>query len=192
LCYNDFDNKSQTRKEAQMKNKIKLIILTAIISIGLGLGTNAAVKNAQPQIKTPAQIQKIAPAGNIDTNAYVPTSSLDIVANPAKYLNKKVKIHAQFDKFSTLGLDYMPAFRSSEKYITFLIKRDDVKDHTIPLAEMKNFLLRDDAEKYIDLKPGDVIEYYGTVFSDALGDAWVNVDKFTVLSQQSKTNPTKK
>lgn len=153
--------------------KIKLLILTAIVSMGLGYGINAVV--SAPAAKTPAP----APAQNV---YYEPVRSLDVVANPSKYLNKHIKIRAKFDKFSTLGLDYKPAFRSSEKYITFLIKRDDVVNHTIPLSEMKIFLKRDEAEKYIDLAAGDEIEFSGTVFSNALGDTWVEVEKFVVIS----------
>jgi hypothetical protein len=168
-------------KGYNMKN-LKLIILTGIITLGLGFFTGSAVNSSQaPVVKPTATVQKTV---NIQESLYAPTSSLDIVTNPTKYLNKKVKIRAKFDKFSTLGLDYKPAYRSSEKYISFLIKRDDVINHTVPLSEMKNFLERDTAEKYIDLKPGDEIEYYGVVFSDALGDAWISVDKFTVLNQQ--------
>lgn len=161
--------------------KIRVIILTAIISVGLCLGTNAAVKNSKSTAKAP-----VVESSTISATVYEPANSLDIVANPSKYLNKHVKIRAKFDKFSTLGLDYKPAFRSSEKYITFLIKRDNVPDHTIPLSEMKNFLARETAEKYIDLKPGDEIEYSGVVFSNALGDAWISVEKFTVLNQKAK------
>lgn len=169
-----------------MKN-IKLIILTLVISLGLGLGTSAQVKNTT---KTP--VKPAATVQSIQESAYTPTKPLDIVANPTQFLNKKVKIRAKFDKFSTLGLDYKPAYKSSEKYITFLIKRDDVINHIVPLSEMKNFLDRDIAEKYIDLKPGDEIEYFGTVFSDALGDTWINVDKFTVLTQPKGQNSVKK
>lgn len=161
-------------------NKIKSLLLITIISIGLGISTNAAVKNAKV-ISTPA---KAPVAVTLPDSNYQFVNSLDIVANPAKYLNKRVKIKAKFDKFSTLGLDYKPAFKSSEKYITFLIKRDDVTTHNIPLSEMKNFLPRDIAEKYIDLKAGDDIEYCGFVFSNALGDVWIDVEKFTVLSSQ--------
>lgn len=174
-----------------MKN-IKLLILTAIISIGLGLGTNAAVKSniKSAPVKTPVVVQK--PVEKLSCDNYPLVSSLTIAANPTKYLNKRVKIRAKFDKFSTLGLDYKPAFRSSEKYITFLIKRDDVINHTVPLSEMKNFLPREEAEKYIDLKPGDLVEYCGIVFSDALSDTWINVEKFTVLSSKKTENSTKK
>lgn len=172
-----------------MKNRIKLLILLIAASIGLGLTT---ITTAQTTTKTaPAiTIQKQEPA---TTHTYTKASSLEIVANPAKYLNKDVKINATFDKFSNLGLDYKPAFRSSEKYISFLIKRDDVVNHTIPLSEMKIFLQRSEAEKYIDLESGDLIEFSGHVFSTALGDPWFEVEKFTVLTTKSKDkNSTKK
>ncbi len=121
---------------------------------------------------------------------YMAVNPLDIVARPNFYMNKNVKIKAKFDKFSTLGLDYKPAMRSSEKYISFLIQRPDVVDHNIPLSELKIFLNRTEAEKHIDLNSGDVIEFTGKVFSNALGDAWMDVDKFTVISTKPK-NETK-
>lgn len=171
-----------------MRDKIKLSIFTAIISIGLALGVNAATETAKPAVSPPVATQKTI---NRPTVNYELVNSLDVVANPAKYLNKHIKIRATFDKFSTLGLDYKPAFRSSDKYISFLIKREDVTNHTIPLSEMKNFLAREEAEKYIDLTSGDKIEYTGIVFSNALGDVWISVDGFTVLSQQNKSKDKK-
>ena len=177
-------------KENQMKNKIKLLVLLIAASVGLGLST---VTIAQPS-KTAPQIANPKPAVTATLEpTYISTSSLEIVANPAKYLNKHVKVKATFDKFSSLGLDYKPAFRSSEKYISFLIKRDDVTTHTIPLSEMKIFLPRSEAEKYIDLEAGDLIEFNGFVFSTALGDPWIEVEKFTVLTTKPKDkNSTKK
>ena len=80
--------------------------------------------------------------------------------------------------------------RSSEKYISFLIQRPDVTDHNIPLSELKIFITRTEAEKYIDLNSGDIVEFTGKVFSNALGDAWMDVDKFTVISSKPK-NDTK-
>lgn len=175
-----------------MKNKIKLAIVLMIMSVTFGLGANAVVKTTKtPVTKAPITLQKVETKSNINESSYMLVNSLDVAANPTKYLNKKIKIKAKFDKFSALGLDYKPAYKSSEKYITFLIKRNDVTNHTIPLSEMKNFLERDTAEKYIDLKPGDDIEYCGVVFSNALGDAWVNVDKFTVLTQKPKEQKQK-
>ena len=113
---------------------------------------------------------------------------LNLVARPNSYLNKTVKITAKFDKFSTLGLDYKPAFRSSENYISFLIQRPDITDHNIPLSELKIFLNRTEAEKYIDLNSGDIIEFSGKVFSTALGDPWMDAQTFTVISSKPKTD----
>lgn len=107
---------------------------------------------------------------------------LNIVNSPTLYLNKKVTMNAKFDKFSTLGLDYKPAFRSSNDYISFLIKRDDTQ-YNIPLSEMKIFLKRNVAEKFIDLKTNDEIKIVGTVFSDALGDAWVDAESITITKK---------
>jgi len=176
-----------------MKNKIKLLILLIAVSIGFGINTitTAQTQNSAPVITKPAIQKPISTVGIEPT--YISVSSLDIVANPAKYLNKHVKVAAIFDKFSNLGLDYKPALRSSEKYISFLIKRDDVVNHTVPLSEMKIFLPRSEAEKYIDLEVGDKIEFSGFVFSNALGDPWIDVEKFTVLSTKPKDkNSTKK
>lgn len=120
------------------------------------------------------------------------TSAIDIVNAPNKYLNKQVIIKAKFDKFSTLGLDYKPAFKTSDDYISFLIKRDDTK-FDIPLSEMKLFIKRETAEKFIDLKTNDEIEIKGTVFSDALGDAWIEVSQLNIIKKapEDKNNGEK-
>ena len=110
------------------------------------------------------------------------TTPIAIVSSPKSYLNKTVTINAKFDKFATLGLDYKPAFRSSEDYISFLIKRDDTT-FDIPLSELKLFLKRETAEKFIDLKTNDEISITGTVFSDALGDAWVDVKDLVITKK---------
>lgn len=120
------------------------------------------------------------------TVKYTKVPSLEVVARPNNYLNKNIKIIATFNKFSTLGLDYKPAFRSSKDYISFLIKRDDVKDHTIPLSELKIFIKRKKAEKLIDLESGDIIEIKGKVFSTALGDTWMDAYEIKVLEKKKK------
>ncbi|MBQ4115093.1 hypothetical protein IJD34_06780 [bacterium] len=107
---------------------------------------------------------------------------LMVVNNPKAYLNKTVEMTAKFDKFSTLGLDYKSAFKSSEDYISFLIKRDDTT-YDIPLSEMKLFLKREMAEKFIDLKTNDEIFIKGVVFSDALGDPWIEVSEINVVKK---------
>ena len=107
---------------------------------------------------------------------------LNVVYSPDAYLNKTIVMNAKFDKFSTLGLDYKPAYKSSEDYISFLIKRDDTT-FDIPLSEMKLFLKREAAEKFIDLKSGDEIQITGTVFSNALGDVWIDVTKLVLIKK---------
>lgn len=146
-----------------------------VMTCAIALTTSSAcfdTATAEP-VNTPSQNVQVS------TNTIAP---LAIVANPKAYLNKAVLINAKFDKFSTLGLDYKPAFRSSEDYISFLIKRDDTK-YDIPLSEMKLFLKRDLAEKFIDLKTDDEIQISGTVFSDALGDTWVDAEKITIIKK---------
>lgn len=148
--------------------------------------TVAPVKSTASQPKTQTPVAKTEPI----TYTYTPVKALDLVKNPTAYLNKRVKITAKFDKFSSLGLDYKPAMRSSEKYIAFLIRRDDAKND-IPLSELKNFMKRETAEKFIDLETDDVIEYSGLVFSNALGDAWLEVEDFKIISSKAKSNPVK-
>lgn len=172
-------------------NKSKLFTSLLILSLCFGINgfTKAQNVNIDP-IKTIAAVNSggktSAPCAN-NGKVYEYVLPLAVVASPQSYLGKNIKFKAKFDKFATLGLDYKPAFRSSEKYISFLIQRDDVKDHDIPLSELKIFLNRTEAEKHIDLNSGDEIEVAGRVFSTALGDAWMDVDKFTVLKTTPKT-----
>ena len=110
------------------------------------------------------------------------STPLAIVVSPKSYLGKTVTFNAKFDKFSTLGLDYKTAYKSSEEYISFLIKRDDTV-HDIPLSELKLFLKREMAEKFVDLKLNDEIQITGNVFSDALGDAWIDVSNLVIIKK---------
>lgn len=117
-------------------------------------------------------------------------SPLAVVRNPKAYLDKTITMNAKFDKFSTLGLDYKPAFKSSDNYISFLIKRDDTT-YDIPLSEMKLFIKREEAEKFIDLKTNDEISITGKVFSDALGDTWIDVSKLTLVKKAPEKDGVK-
>ncbi len=146
---------------------IKKIFLSAILLITL-------------TINVPATCQQKPPV------EYKNVSAIELVNKPNLYLNKNVKIAAVFNKFSTLGLDYKPAMKSSKEYISFLLKRDDVVDHTVPLSELKIFIKRTKAEKLVDLESGDKIEIKGKVFSNALGDAWVEAYEVVNLSQKPK------
>ncbi|MBR2526419.1 hypothetical protein IKE67_08140 [bacterium] len=169
-------------------NIIISIMLFAFCICGISSSNNMMAATQKTPAKTSAAPAKTVQKPAAQTHVYTPAKALDIVNNPGAYLNKRVKITAKFDKFSSLGLDYKPALRSSEKYITFLIKRDDVENN-IPLSELKNFMKREMAEKYIDLETDDVIEYSGLVFSNALGDAWLEVENFKIIT--SKTQKTK-
>lgn len=164
-----------------MKNMLKVLIITAALAVNTAV--TAAPQTAPAQL-TPAAQTKPTVQTPQAVKTYV--NPLDMVASPSKYLNKIITVKGKFDKFSTLGLDYEPAMRSSEDYITFLIQRPDVVDHNIPLSEMKIFLKRTEAEKHIDLDAGDEIEFSGKVFSNALGDVWMDAEKFTVLTKKNK------
>lgn len=117
---------------------------------------------------------------------YANVSAIELVEKPNSYINKNVRIVAVFNKFSTLGLDYKPAMKSSKEYISFLVKRDNILDHTVPLSELKIFIKRTKAEKLVDLESGDKIEIKGKVFSSALGDAWVEAYEVVNLEQKPK------
>ncbi len=176
-----------------MRNLInkKFITIITVFTVLIGFAVGNAPINANGKPET-AKIQTQTKAPADTSQKYeIATTPLIIVNSPENYLNKKVKFKATFDKFSALGLDYKPAFKSSQEYIGILIKRDDVKDHTIPLSEMKLFLKRSEAEKHIDLDSGDLVEIHGKVFSNALGDPWIDIEQFTVLTSKEKKNDKK-
>lgn len=161
---------------------IKSTVLVLLCAVALTT-SNICVEKVTAQTTTaPAAVQTTLPANTIQP--------LAIVVNPTKYLNQTVTMVARFDKFSTLGLDYKPAFKSSDDYISFLIKRDDT-NYDIPLSEMKLFLKRDVAEKFIDLKSNDEISINGTVFSDALGDTWVDVKELKIIKKAPEKDGVK-
>ncbi len=173
-------------------NRFKIALSVLILGVTLGIYncTQAQDANFDPtsvikRINSVAGVATSPAPANVQ-KTYIQVSPLAIVAQPKFYVGKNVKFKAKFDKFATLGLDYKPAFRSSEKYISFLIQREDVKDHDIPLSELKIFIERKTAEKYIDLNSGDEVEVCGRVFSSALGDAWMDTEKFTVLKTAPK------
>ncbi len=156
-------------------NKKTILSISFVVMMSIGLVQFATSAPSQPVKKPSAH-----------TANAINTTSLNIVNNPSKYLNKTIKMQATFDKFSTLGLDYKKALRPSDKYIGILIQRDDVMDHDIPLSEMKIFLKKEMAEKHIDLETGDKIEITGKVFSTALNDPWLDVENLTVIKKIKK------
>lgn len=178
-----------------MNKKISYILLVLIMVIGFGIGANAmsekgsiankftAVPTAPPT-QTRPRTEQMTPQNSSSAqysgaNSQQSTNYVDpvhVVKYPSFYLNKHIDVLCKFDKFATLGLDYKPAYRSSESYISFLIMRTDT-DKNIPLSEMKLFLKRAEAEKLVELKEGDKVKFRGLVFSNALGDVWVDVEK---------------
>ena len=157
-----------------------MIIASAFLLTTSAVYVEEALADAvvEPVVKSVQQVN-----ANV---GYLNVKPMQIVNYPKSFLNKKVLMNAKFDKFATLVLDYKPAFKSSEEYISFLIKRDDTLND-IPLSEMKLFLKRDVAEKFIDLKTNDEIEIKGVVFSDALGDAWIDVTQLNIINKAPET-----
>ena len=148
------------------KYKLALMSCAVLFFSNINLDVQAAVQ---------------APASSI-----VPVSPIAVVNSPSKYLNKEITFNAEFVSFTSLGLDYKPAFREGTKYIGVLIRRSDVNNYVIPLSEMKILVLRKDVENFVDLEQGDKIKITGKVFSNALGDPWVDVSKFEVLTKKDK------
>ena len=168
--------------EIMKKGYIKTLFAGVICAVAL---TTISMPDSTVSAE-PSAVQTQA----VTTSAQETPNPLSVVNSPKLYLNKKIVMTAKFDKFSTLGLDYKPALKSSDDYISFLIKRNDTK-YDIPLSEMKLFLKRDYAEKFIDLKSNDEIKITGTVFSDALGDAWVDVENITILNKAPEKDGVK-
>lgn len=171
-----------------MKKKIS-IIFSILFAMVLGFGVFASETKAPEKESTPpCEIEVSEPAKEVKQTKKAPvirltnlTDPLCVVKNPKAYLGKRINVVAKFNKFATLGLDYKPAMRSSENYISFLIFRTDT-DKKIPLPEMKLFIKRDLAEKSIELKENDNIQFSGVIFSNALGDVWIDVDKLDKLN----------
>lgn len=172
-----------------MKRKLSYILAILVTVAGLGCFASSQISDnkfsavptappaqTKPVTETPAEAKPAAAVNNTVTPVKIRlVNPLMVVKAPTMFLNKRINCIVRFDKFATLGLDYKPAFRSSENYISFLIFRPDT-DKNIPLPEMKLFLPRKSAEKFIDLKENDKVQFSGIVFSNALGDVWVDVD----------------
>ncbi|MBZ0186971.1 MAG: hypothetical protein K8F91_12060 [Candidatus Obscuribacterales bacterium] len=114
-----------------------------------------------------------------------------LVAKPKDYLGKNIKFKANFYAFSSLALNYKPAYRDPKKYISFLVLKSGKESH-IPYAELKLAMLipKDDKDPrnklLITLKDGDTIEVTGNVFSAALDEPWVDVLKLKKLASAKK------
>ena len=156
--------------------KLNVLIFSILLLTGICVSTNLISEQTHAQQSYGVQQQF----------QYIDVNPLSVVANPHQYLNKYIRIRAKFDKFSTLGLDYKRAMRSSDEYISFLFLREDAVNN-IPLSEFKMFLSKELAEKNIDLDAGDEILFSGKVFSTALGDPWMDVTNFQIINKVKKS-----
>lgn len=177
---------SVNKKRSLRMNKFKTLSVAFLIILGLGVNTLTHAQQAPVKINNPIIPAATKAIVTTPVKNYSSVNPVVMVNNPKPYLNQNIKFKAKFDKYSTLGLDYKPAFRSSEKFITVLIQRNDVQTHNVPLSELKIFLDRKEAEKHIDLNSGDEIEIAGHIFSNALGDVWMDAEQFTVINAQPK------
>lgn len=166
-----------------MKKSVLILALATVLF-------NFSNVNAAPEVITlrsqPSAIKTVSNVAKPVVNASGIVSPVEVVKCPEKYLNRDITFNAEFVAFTSLGLDYKPAFKDSTKNIGVLIRRDDVLDHVIPLSEMKIFLTRELAEKNMEIEAGDKVKITGRVFSTALGDPWVEVKTFTVTSKKAK------
>ncbi len=168
------------REDNMYKNILYALVLSLFLTFSV-FADNANISLQEVTLDKNAPIQQ--------TTNYKEVIPNELVAKPEKYLNKNIKFKAHFDKFSSLGLDYPVVNRSSKDYISFLIKRDEIKNYNIPLSELKLIVKRSYAEKeLLKLENKDEIEVYGKVFSKALGDPWVDVEKIIILTPKKSDN----
>ena len=161
------------------KSFIYTVILASLFLFNLGNIQAAVQTPVKPAIKSAIKQQSVA---------YLNVSPVEVVNYPSRYLNKNITFKAELVAFTSLGLDYKPAYRDPAKYIGVLIKRPDVVGHTVPLSEMKIFITREVAEKNMDADAGDIIKISGNVFSTALGDPWVDATSFSIIEKKENTD----
>ena len=114
-------------------------------------------------------------------------SAEDLVNKPQEYLGKNVKFNANFFAFTSLALDYKPAFRSSKTHLSFLVLTPNTHR---PLSELKLAMMipkEKDPESNLlaALKDGDQLELIGKVFSAALDEPWVEIFKVKKLNSSA-------
>ena len=170
-----------------MKKIVYIAVILGLTAINFGMSFVAAPEGTLPKSVTNVIQNKQNTINPVSQGI----SPLAIVNNPQAYLNKTVTFSGEFVSFSSLGLDYKPAFRDSSKYIGVLMRRPDVKKNTVPLSELKMFMNREMAEKNIDLEAGDTFCLTGKVFSTALGDPWLDITEFNVTNKKNKPEEKK-
>ena len=136
---------------------------------------------------------KKAEAEEEDFKEPVITDAIDVTTEklvdaPKDYFGKNIKFKSEFFSYSTLALNYKPAFRSQKKFISFLVYRPKSK---VPFSELKLAMKipkeKDPRNKMLSsLQDGDTIEVVGKVFSTALDEPWVDVLNLKKLASAKK------
>ncbi|MCE2928808.1 MAG: hypothetical protein LW817_04165 [Candidatus Caenarcaniphilales bacterium] len=127
----------------------------------------------------------ISPA--LATKCLEPATKLDqLVAEPQKFLYKKLSIEGDFHSYSTLALDYPKALRTSKDFISIVLSRPDMK--SIPLVELKiaaPLALFKDSNLTID--QGDKISIKAKVYAVALGEPWLEAESIEIIKKKKST-----
>lgn len=175
-----------------------LCALSLILAMGGAMVVVDAAPKTQPKAgaaaeKPETKKEEQQQRGILDTS-YQETQALSLLKNVDTWVGQKVSFEGTFITFSPYALDYKGAMRESKDFVAFLIERPDVKQHTIPLSELKLIFPRKKADSVMDLEGGDKIMIKGQVFSAALGDPWVDVDEVIILQKtpDSKLKGNKK
>ncbi len=179
-------------------NLIRLCSLFIAIVLINNNSSQVIAQNSKSKTTSPApkavdkketnNASKATPEPVIENVLSVSTDQL--VNKPQDFVGKNVKFNAKFSNFSSLALDYKPAFRSSKTYLSFLVFRSSAQ---IPLSELKLAMVipkekDSDTKLLTELKEGDQLEIVGKVFSAALDDPWLDVLKLKKIggSQDEK------
>ena len=166
--------------------KKSLITALAILLLGVSTKIYADNINLNENENNEIRFEQLQTNDNI-LSEYKKVSAADLVAHPSKYMDKKIKLTGKFDKFTAIGLDYPPVNRDAKNHISFMIRKSSGSGYIIPFSELKLIVKRDYAEKeLINIETGDDIEIYGKVFSKALGDPWVDVERVVILNAKDK------
>ena len=160
-----------------------LALPIAIAPQCLSAPADAPANGAKTQAKPAAEKKEAAAAKTPEPvleNVVTVQPYEDLVLKPHEFLGKNVKFNANFFAFTSLALDYKPAFRSSKTHLSFLILRPG--SNHLPLSELKLAMMipkEKDPETNLlaTLKDNDQVEIVGKVFSSALDDPWVEVFK---------------
>lgn len=157
-----------------------------------GIKVSKKSKSTKKTEETTEEKEKKEKKQPINESEYEPVLIGALLENPENYINKKIKFRGRFSSFTTLALDYEPAMRKSKDYISICLFRADSK---IPLSELKlAYPVKDAKEDEVvrDLEEFDLLEIYGTAFSAALDEPWVDIVSMKKLESAPKKSGDKK